>query len=115
MADKQPKALRLADALETPTIQAGALRHEAAAELRRQHAEIESLKAEHEEDRRREYGSSQQTVDALKKECDALRALIANVRRCRYSVCTTICSSGYDWDIPRLNDVIDAAIGGGNG
>jgi len=34
----QPTALRLADALDNPTIQAGAIRHEIAAELRRLHA-----------------------------------------------------------------------------
>ena len=46
------EALRLADALETPTIQAGAFRHEAAAELRR--------------------------LAGVEAERDALRALIAD-------------------------------------
>ena len=57
---------------------------------------------------------TQARLAQVEAERDALRALIANVRRCRYSVCTTICSSGYGWDIPRLNEVIDAAKGGGN-
>lgn len=39
-------------------------------------AENERLRAEHNEDRRREYGYSQETVDALTKERDALRAEI---------------------------------------
>ena len=38
-----PAALRLADALETPTIQAGAFRHEIAAELRLLHNSNEQL------------------------------------------------------------------------
>jgi len=38
-----PRALVLADALDNPTIQAGAIRHEIAAELRRLHAENEAL------------------------------------------------------------------------
>jgi hypothetical protein len=39
----QPTALRLADALEAPSIVAGAMRHEVIAELRRLHAENEAL------------------------------------------------------------------------
>lgn len=38
-----PRALVLADALDNPTIQAGAIRHEIAAELRRLYAENEAL------------------------------------------------------------------------
>lgn len=39
-----PRALVLADALDNPTIQAGAIRHEIAAELRRLYAENEALR-----------------------------------------------------------------------
>lgn len=43
MTDKQPEALRLAALLEK-TGAKGSLRDEAAAELRRQHAELETLR-----------------------------------------------------------------------
>lgn len=71
MSEKS-EALRLADALEISSNHG--IRREAAAELRRLWAENEAIKAERDEDRRREYGYSQQVVDALTKERDVLRA-----------------------------------------
>ena len=47
----------------------------------------------------------------LYAECEALREFVASMIRCRYPVCPTIDPSGYGWDIPRLNEVLDAAIG----
>jgi len=35
-------------------------------------------------------------------------ALTARILRCRYPVCATIKPSGHDWDIPRLDEVIEA-------
>jgi hypothetical protein len=35
-------------------------------------------------------------------------ALTARILRCRYPVCNTIKPSGHDWDIPRLDEVIEA-------
>jgi hypothetical protein len=35
-------------------------------------------------------------------------ALTARILRCRYPVCKTIKPSGHDWDIPRLDEVIEA-------
>jgi hypothetical protein len=39
-----------------------------------------------------------------------LKAFKAGVLRCRYPVCTSLCAAGFGWDIPRLNEVVDAAL-----
>lgn len=49
--DRQPEALRLADALQKPVLEAMRHRHPAAAELRRLHYERESLRADAERGR----------------------------------------------------------------
>jgi hypothetical protein len=36
------------------------------------------------------------------------KAITARILRCRYPVCKTIKPSGHDWDIPRLDEVIEA-------
>lgn len=100
MADK-PEALRLADALEN--LEATGWGGDCFALTK--HSEQQAQLAADELRR----------LAGVEAERDALRSLINNVLRCRYPVCTTICSSGYGWDIPRLNEVIDAAKGGGNG
>jgi len=129
MADKE--ALRLADALDARVVprwvhgtgqtpkQSGYKKdaecEQAAACLRRQHAEIESLKAERDEDRRREYGYSQQVVDALTNERDALRAerdvLLDLLGKC-YNVISTIEPEDSDKaeQLRAVLDAIDLAI-----
>jgi len=79
----QPDALRLADYLSLPHID----QRKAAAELRRQHSEIESLKADYEkllQSGRQalefwkalaaELPNRRDQIEALKAECDALKA-----------------------------------------
>lgn len=114
MAD-QPEALFLADAMNCVSDDGCGycLPCRTAAELRRQHAEIESLKAERDEDRRREYGYSQQVVDALTNERDALRverdAILSALKGVMYWD-----NGKSEWQDARA--AIDAATkGGGNG
>lgn len=45
----------------------------------------------------------------LRGEVDALREFRAGVLRCRYPVSTRLRPSGFDWDVSRLDEVVDAA------
>ncbi|MCA3109874.1 MAG: hypothetical protein ING91_19275 [Rhodocyclaceae bacterium] len=47
-------------------------------------------------------------VERLRAEAAEREALTARILRCRYPVCKTIKPSGHDWDIPRLDEVIEA-------
>lgn len=70
---RQAEALRLADVLDS--VVGGALCNRAAAELRRQHAEIERLRIER--NALRSLDDSLLTeFNALRAECDALRYLL---------------------------------------
>ncbi len=69
--NEQPEALRLADALDSAPYSSGCT-NEAAAELRRQHAEIERL-------RDAGVGYSQQTMDAAVREREKLREVNAEL------------------------------------
>lgn len=74
-------SMQLSEALGMAMLLERAGQTGAAAIMREQHAEIERLWAERDADRRRDYGYSQETVDALTKERDALRA---DAERYRY-------------------------------
>ncbi len=50
-----------------------------------------------------EYAQLNEALDIMRRELEPLDAIL----RCRYPVCTSINPSGFGWDIPRLNEVID--------
>jgi hypothetical protein len=49
-------------------------------------------------------------IESIVRSAEAAEreALTARILRCRYPVCKTIEPSGHDWDIPRLDEVIEA-------
>lgn len=59
----------------------GIVTNELYAEIDRLRARVKELEAERDADRRREYGYSQQTIDALTAERDALMIEMAEYRR----------------------------------
>lgn len=43
-------------------------------------------------------------------EAGGLREAVDSIVRCRYPVSTDIRPSGHDWDLPRLDEVVDALV-----
>ena len=118
MSDNE--ALRLADALETPTIQAGAFRHEAAAELRRLagvEAERNALRAENERltlnGTHSCHAECQRPVCRLTRERDALLEALRDLVQLEADGRTEYESAIPHWDAARA--AIAKAEGGGNG